>query len=49
MEEQEALLGDFLPPLEPAKLPRPVLANEIEFHEGLVSLQNFSIRSFYSI
>lgn len=22
-------------PLEPAQLPRPVLANEIDFHEGL--------------
>lgn len=34
--------GRLWPSLEPAQHPRPILANEIEFYEGLVSAEFFS-------
>lgn len=47
--EQRSPLGGLLPPLEPAQLPRPILAKEVEFHAELVSLQNFFLHSLYSV
>lgn len=42
-------LGGLSPPWELTQLRRPILENESEFHEGLISLQNFWIHSFFKV
>lgn len=40
-ERTDSPLGRLWPSLEPAQLPSPILANEIEFYDGLVSAEFF--------